>query len=600
LFRAALEIYTRQKKGPKPADRSQTGQGGPPFFQTQTRLEMIKKASKKKSGIPQEQRPEAPPGWDEVQDKLAAAAGLSILLIEGHQPPALVVSNNNSICHAFQSSPKYVGLCDPYCGEAHRRAMNAGGVAHYKCHAGLECITMPIEIDEERTLAAIGGRAFTTSADYRSIVERLREGDLKDLLQKDPFQNVIFAEQPRLDALAGRLEKAARDYKRSVSGPPPLATSDAAPSASQSAPDMQKEIEQLRSQLEHRAHFAESLQNFLERISSRDPEKTYLAILKNSKELLQAERASLLVLDEAANELTLKASIGLAIENAEVGRIRMGEGIAGQMLETGKPLLVDNIDLTDLRPAPVERKYKTKSFISYPLTIGGRKIGVLNVTDKQGGGKYDEVDLSLLEIIGSQAAVALERAEWQERATEFQLMSITDSLTGLLNRRYLEERLNEELNRSKRSAYPMSFLMIDIDDFKSYNDINGHQAGDLALQMTAHNLKAALRSADVACRYGGEEFSVLLPQTTPQEAAVIADRMRQRVASTSYPNGKAQALGAVTVSIGVSNFSKHIDTPERVIAAADRALYYAKSQGKNRIEFYDDNLAGLAKTNEGK
>jgi diguanylate cyclase (GGDEF)-like protein len=343
---------------------------------------------------------------------------------------------------------------------------------------------------------------------------------------------------------------------------------------------------------------AESLQHFLERISSTDPQKTYQAILKNSKELLLAERASLQVFDEAANELILKAGIGLSTETADAPHTRIGEGISGRVLETGKALVVENIDQAGIKAAPLQRKYKTKSFISYPITIGGRKIGVLNVTDKTGGGQYDEVDLSLLDIIGPQVALALERADWQERAAEFQLMSITDSLTGLLNRRYLQERLNEELNRSKRYEYPMSFLMIDIDDFKSYNDRNGHQAGDLALQITARCLKVALRSADVACRYGGEEFCILLPQTPASEAGVIAERMRQRVVDTDYPHGKSQPIGSVSVSIGVSSFSQHIDTAERVILAADRALYYAKGQGKNRVEFYQDSLIGAANSNE--
>ena len=102
--------------------------------------------------------------------------------------------------------------------------------------------------------------------------------------------------------------------------------------------------------------------------------------------------------------------------------------------------------------------------VSHEITIGGRKIGVLNVTDKSGGGKYDQVDLSLLELIGPQVAVALERAEWQERATEFQLMSITDPLTSLPNRRYLEERLLEELSRSKRHDYPMSDISRSVEE----------------------------------------------------------------------------------------------------------------------------------------
>jgi len=107
-------------------------------------------------------------------------------------------------------------------------------------------------------------------------------------------------------------------------------------------------------------------------------------------------------------------------------------------------------------------------------------------------------------------------------------MSITDPLTGLHNRRYLEARLTEELSRSKRYNYPLSFMMIDIDDFKLYNDRNGHQAGDRALEITAQCLRAALRKVDVASRYGGEEFSILLPQTTLQEAGVLADRIRRK------------------------------------------------------------------------
>jgi diguanylate cyclase (GGDEF)-like protein len=101
-------------------------------------------------------------------------------------------------------------------------------------------------------------------------------------------------------------------------------------------------------------------------------------------------------------------------------------------------------------------------------------------------------------------------------------MSITDPLTALPNRRYLEERLMEELNRSRRYEFPMSFLMIDIDDFKAYNDKNGHQAGDLALQITAQCLKGALRSADVASRYGGEEFCILLPWPKREQSPIAS------------------------------------------------------------------------------
>jgi diguanylate cyclase (GGDEF)-like protein len=552
--------------------------------------------------IVQEHPEDAPRGWLPVQEKLAAAAGLSVLLVDGRQPPALVASNNNSICHAFQSSLEYVSLCDPYCGDAHRRALSAGSTVQYKCHAGLQCFTMPVQIGGEQNLAAIGGRAFVDAADYRNLVERFRGGELNDLLSSDPFDNVIFAEPHRLDQLSERLQKAVRTFNAPLvvqkTPPTKLVVAPAVAPAEnvlvttlEPPPDLQREVNRLRVELEHRSQLAESLHHFLERISSREPEKTYQAILKHSLDLLHAERASLWVFDEHSNEISLKAAVGLGTAVSEVTASRIGEGISGAVLKSGKALIVENLKAAGLTPAPPDRKYRTESFISYPITMSGRKIGVLNVADKLGADKFDEVDLSMLEILGPQIAVALESAEWQERAMEFQLMSITDPLTGLLNRRYLEERLTDELNRSQRYDYAMSCLMIDIDDFKNYNDRNGHQAGDLALKVTAHALKAALRSADVACRYGGEEFCILLPQTSLSEAGVIAERMRQRVAEKEYAFGKSQPLGAVTISIGISTFAKHIDTGEKIIAAADRALYSAKALGKNRIEYYVENLA---------
>jgi diguanylate cyclase (GGDEF)-like protein len=543
--------------------------------------------------IVQEHPEDAPVGWVAVQQKLAATSGLSVLLVNGRQPPALVASNNNSICHAFQSSVEYVSLCDPYCGEAHRRALSAGSAVNYKCHAGLQCFTMPVHIGSEQNLAAIGGRAFVNAEDYRNLVDRFRAGELNDLLGSEPFENVIFAEPQRLEQLSERLQKAVRNFNAGAAGTTgggtEFETDSIAPTTFDRLPDLQGEVDRLRGELERRSQLAESLQRFLERISSREPTQTYNAILKHSMELLRAERASLWVFDEESNEIRLKAAAGFATPTAEVIPIRMGEGTSGGVLESGKALVVGDLVKAGLTAAPADRKYRTKSFISYPITMRGRKIGVLNVADKAGDEKFDEVDLSLLEILGPQIAVALESAEWRERATQFQLMSITDPLTGLLNRRYLEERLSDELNRSERYNYSMSCLMIDLDDFKNYNDRNGHQAGDVALKITAHALKAALRSADIACRYGGEEFCILLPQTSLNEAGVIAERVRQRVAEKEYPFGKSQPQGNVTVSIGISTFGKHIDTGEKIIAAADRALYTAKAQGKNRIEFYADN-----------
>src|SRR5947209_11186958 len=139
---------------------------------------MEKTTAAERARSPTEELP-APHGWTAAQPQLAARTGLSILLVAGHQPPQLTVVNNNSICQTFQSSPAHAHLCDPYCGEAFNRAQAAGTGTHYRCHAGLHCFAMPVDLGTGQPLAVIGGRAFQTGADYRTPVDRFRVSDLR-------------------------------------------------------------------------------------------------------------------------------------------------------------------------------------------------------------------------------------------------------------------------------------------------------------------------------------------------------------------------------------------------------------------------------------
>ncbi|HEX8116007.1 MAG TPA: PocR ligand-binding domain-containing protein, partial [Pyrinomonadaceae bacterium] len=159
-----------------------------------------------------------PRGWAEVQEGLASASGLSLLLVEGRQPPALAVSNNNSICQAFQSSPAHAHLCQPDCGEAHARALSEGGAVQYRCHAGLHCFAAPLKLGTGGPLAVIGGRSFLRVADYRALAERIRAGDLTDLLSADLFANVIFASRQDLEVLASRVAHAAESFASTSAG----------------------------------------------------------------------------------------------------------------------------------------------------------------------------------------------------------------------------------------------------------------------------------------------------------------------------------------------------------------------------------------------
>jgi diguanylate cyclase (GGDEF)-like protein len=537
--------------------------------------------------IPQEVPERAPAGWAEVQTRLAAQSGVSILLVEGHQPPALVVMNNNSICRALQSSRDHAKLCDPFCGEAYARATAANAITHYRCHAGLQCFAMPVQLDE-RDLVAIGGRAFVHSADYRGAVERFRSGDLQDIFSEEVFQNVIFADEADLDHTALRLTQAVDEFKtapREEDSRTPVEESEVAVALEPTRVfEDPNQLAGTPHDILDESFLMQAIRKFAEQIDASDPAQTYESIVAHSADLLHAERGSLLLLDESSNQLMMTAARGIPTAVSQVAPIAMGQGIAGAVLRENRPL-VASVDEIGYTTAP-ERLYKTKSFISYPIAIGDRRFGVLNLADKIGGGAYDLHDLNLIDLVAPQIALALERAAWQQRANQFQLMSITDPLTGLHNRRYLEARLTEEIGRSKRYNYPLSFMMIDVDDFKFYNDHNGHQAGDRALEITAQCLRAALRKVDVASRYGGEEFSILLPQTSLEEAGVIADRIRRKIMTTNFVNGKSQPLGRVTVSIGLSTFSPSLESAEAIVRAADRALYHAKNHGKNRAYAY--------------
>jgi diguanylate cyclase (GGDEF)-like protein len=162
-------------------------------------------------------------------------------------------------------------------------------------------------------------------------------------------------------------------------------------------------------------------------------------------------------------------------------------------------------------------------------------------------------------------------------------MAITDKLTGLYNRRYFIELLKNEIERSKRSKNPLSIAVLDIDNFRDYNNNHGHLVGDKLLSEFAMIMKKSIRTIDTAGRYGGEEFIVLLPETGPSDASIAGERIRKAIAETYFEGEEDQPLGRVTVSIGIATCLNGSLTEEELIKEADKALYKAKNAGKNRV-----------------
>jgi diguanylate cyclase (GGDEF)-like protein len=162
----------------------------------------------------------------------------------------------------------------------------------------------------------------------------------------------------------------------------------------------------------------------------------------------------------------------------------------------------------------------------------------------------------------------------------------TDGLTGLYNHRYLQELLQREIERGKRSGLPVSLLMIDVDHFKQYNDRHGHPAGDEILRQLAQLMDTDRRANDVVARYGGEEFAVLLVDTDKQTAAHVAERLRQHVAEHAFPDGAGQPDGRLTISVGVAAYPVDAASAAGLVESADHALYQAKRAGRDCVVPY--------------
>ncbi len=314
------------------------------------------------------------------------------------------------------------------------------------------------------------------------------------------------------------------------------------------------------------------------------------SILEQTLQLLQAEQGSLMVLDEYKNELSVKAMKGINRPIYEMFNLRPGEGIAGSVYETGVPLLVQDLNQDPRIRQGAKPRYRTSSFLSVPLKLRNRIIGVINLADKITGEVFSEEDLQLLQAIGSYISIAIERSELYEKTEELKRISITDVLTGLLNRRYFQERLTEEIERSRRHRIPVSLIMVDIDNFKAFNDNYGHLGGDEILILLGQALRNYIRAIDVAARYGGEEFTIILPQTNKEDARIIAERLCREIERNETLHKKFSDLTRLTVSVGLATFPDDAETFEELIRNADRALYQAKLQGKNRVITFNSEL----------
>jgi diguanylate cyclase (GGDEF)-like protein len=254
------------------------------------------------------------------------------------------------------------------------------------------------------------------------------------------------------------------------------------------------------------------------------------------------------------------------------GRLPATSGLWGRALSGGKTLIEN-----DVRSSPeyVGFYQETRSRMCIPLVSFGQTLGVL-MLESEHTGSFHEADVESLEAVADICATAIQNAHYVERVKQ---LAYLDGLTGIFNRRFFELRVLEEIDRARRFRSGMAVLMVDIDQFKRLNDEFGHLLGDEVLRQVSSMFHQQLRKIDVVCRYGGEEFAILLSQTNPQHALAVAEKLRRLVETWQFP-GVPQC---VTISAGVATYPDHGTTRDELVKSADAGLYAAKQGGRNRV-----------------
>jgi diguanylate cyclase (GGDEF)-like protein len=194
---------------------------------------------------------------------------------------------------------------------------------------------------------------------------------------------------------------------------------------------------------------------------------------------------------------------------------------------------------------------------------------------------------SLLRIKHLHDELAMKVKELEDAQERLRQLAITDGLTGLYNYRYFKEQLDQELSRAKRHNLKASVVMIDIDFFKHYNDNHGHPAGDVVLSIIAQLLRKNIRKIDIAARYGGEEFSLILAEADKQAAEVVANKIKKLAEDYPFQYEETQPNGRLTISMGVATYPEDGTTPVEIVGVADRRLYRAKQEGRNKVILVD-------------
>ena len=313
-------------------------------------------------------------------------------------------------------------------------------------------------------------------------------------------------------------------------------------------------------------------------ISSDDPVHMLGQIVGEIQKNFSFDHIGIGLLDYGTKEIEIKAEAG-ATAHAMGKRIPLGTGILGRVARTGERALVQNAlpgNLTGILS-------DSRAVLCIPITYGESLLGVLNI-ESRNENAFSPQDVLILNTLADLLATALHNAFVFQK---LQQQSITDGLTGIKTRRFFWEALSAEWKRASRSGRPFSVVLIDLDKFKEVNDTMGHFEGDLVLARVGRLLEQKSRQSNVVARYGGDEFIVLMPETGAEQAQVLAERLRQWIASDPM-----LAEHDVTGSFGVASFPRHGFSIEDIIRVADAGMYVSKRSGGNLVSTAQEFVEG--------
>ena len=327
--------------------------------------------------------------------------------------------------------------------------------------------------------------------------------------------------------------------------------------------------------------------------SSLQLDQVLRTIMEKINEVLRPDTWSLLLMDTERQELYFEIATGKGAEKVKDLRIKVGQGLAGWVAEAGKAVVVPDTskDSRFFSQVDLRTKLETRSIVAVPVRFREQCLGVIELINCVGPEGFSTRDMALLEALADYAAIAIENARHVQRIHE---LTITDDCTALYNARHLNFMLDTEIYRSHRYAFEFSLIFIDLDHFKQINDTHGHLMGSKLLAEIGAAIKDKCRLIDLAFRYGGDEFVILLPQTSKENAMGVARRLHKLIRETKWLPDAGLNVN-ITASVGVASYPTDSRTKAELLHLADDAMYLVKNTSRDCVAVAGMGLLPLQK-----